>query len=188
VAERIDPAARVYAEAVYEAAREAERTREVDRDFRTLLTELGENRLLLHSLANPAIPREAKKRVLARLLDGAEPLLRNAALVLTDRGRVTLIADTAVAYAELVAAEDRILTVEVTTAVALEDAQVDALRERVSAAVGHQAKVVATVDPEIIGGLVLKARGVLLDASIRRRLEDIRQALIRTPLPVGSEA
>jgi len=48
--------------------------------------------------------------------------------------------------------------------------------------------VVATVDPEIIGGLVLKARGVLLDASIRRRLEDIRRALIRTPLPVGSEA
>jgi NAD(P)-dependent dehydrogenase (short-subunit alcohol dehydrogenase family) len=75
-----------------------------------------------------------------------------------------------------------------TTAAELDDAQVEALRERVSEAVGQEAKVVATVDPEIIGGLVLKARGVLLDASIRRRLQDIRQALIRTPLPVGSEA
>jgi F-type H+-transporting ATPase subunit delta len=188
VAERIDPAARVYAEALYAAAGDAKRTREVDRDFRALLAELGENRLLLQALANPAIPREAKKRVLARLLDGSEPVLRNAVLVLANHGRVTLIADTAAAYAELVAAEDRILTVEVTTAVELDDAQVDALRERVSAAVGHEANVVANVDPEIIGGLVLKARGVLLDASIRRRLEDIRLALIRTPLPVGSEA
>jgi F-type H+-transporting ATPase subunit delta len=188
VAQRIDPAARVYAEALYGAARDAGRTREVDRDFRSLLEELAGNRLLLQALANPAIPRDAKKRVVTQLLQESELLLRNGALVLTNHGRVSLLADLATAYAELVAAEDRILTVEVTTAVALDDAQVDDLRERVSAAVGHEANVVATVDPEIIGGLVLKARGVLLDASIRRRLEDIRQALIRTPLPVGSEA
>jgi F-type H+-transporting ATPase subunit delta len=188
VADRIDPAARVYADALYAAAREAERTLEVDRDFQALLGELSENRLLLQTLANPAIPRDAKKRVIARLLEGSETLLRNAALVLTEHGRFSLVADMASAYAELAAAEERILTVEVTTAVALDDAQVEALRERLSAAVGQEANVVATVDPEIIGGLILKARGVLLDASIRRRLEDIRRALIRTPLPVGSEA
>jgi F-type H+-transporting ATPase subunit delta len=188
VAERIEPTARVYAAALYEAARDAGRAHEVDRDLQALLGELSDNRILLRTLANPSIPREAKKRVIVRLLDGSEELLKNAALVLADRGRISLLADTALAYAELVAAEDRILTVEVTTAVELDDSQVDALRERVSAAVGHEAKVVATVDPEIIGGLVLKARGVLLDASIRRRLDDIRLALIRTPLPVGSEA
>jgi F-type H+-transporting ATPase subunit delta len=188
VAERIEPAARVYAGALYDAARDAGRTREVDGDLRALLDGLSDNRLLLQALANPAIPRDAKKRMLTQLLQESDQLLRNAALVLTDHGRVNLIADMASAYAELIAAEDRILTVEVTTAIALEDAQVDALRERVSAAVGQDAKVVATVDPEIIGGLVLRARGVLLDASVRRRLEDIRQALIRTPLPVGSEA
>ena len=188
MAERIDPAGRVYADALYDAGREAGRTREVDRDFRALLAALGDNRLLLQALANPAIPREAKKRVLTQLLQDSEPLLRNAVLVLADHGRISLTADLASAYAELVSAEERILTVEVTTAVELDDAQVEALRERVSEAVGQEAKVVATVDPEIIGGLVLKARGVLLDASIRRRLQDIRQALIRTPLPVGSEA
>jgi F-type H+-transporting ATPase subunit delta len=169
VAQRIEPAARVYAEALYGAARDAGRTREVDRDFRSLLEELSSNRLLLQALANPAIPRDAKKRVVTQLLEESEPLLRHGALVLTNHGRVSLLADLATAYAELVAAEDRILTVEVTTAVELDDAQVNDL-------------------PEIIGGLVLKARGVLLDASIRRRLEDIRRALIRTPLPVGSEA
>jgi F-type H+-transporting ATPase subunit delta len=188
VAERIEPAARVYADALYAAARDVGRTREVDAGLRDLLAHLGGNRPLVMALANPAIPRDAKKRVMRKLLEGSDTLVRNAALVLTDRGRLPILADTAAAYAELVAAEDRILTVEVTTAVALDDAQVDDLRERVSAAVGHEANVVATVDPEIIGGLVLSARGVLLDASVRRRLEDIRRALIRTPLPVGSEA
>lgn len=188
MAQRIDPVARVYADALYAAAHEAERTREVDHDLKALLSDLAGNRPLVQALANPAIPRDAKKRVLVKLLEASEPLVRNAALVLTDRGRLPLVADTAVAYAELVAAEDRILTVEVTTAVALDDAQVESLRERVSAAVGHEANVVATVDPAIIGGLVLSARGVLMDASVRRRLEEIRRALIRTPLPVGSEA
>jgi F-type H+-transporting ATPase subunit delta len=188
VAERIEPAARVYAEALYAAARDAGRTREVDSDLKALIAGLGGNRPLVQALANPAIPGDAKKRVLMKLLADSDPLVRNAALVLTDRGRLPLVADTVAAYGELTAAEDRILTVEVTTAVALDDAQVDDLRQRVSAAVGHDANVVATVDPAIIGGLVLSARGVLLDASIRRRLEDIRRALIRTPLPVGSEA
>jgi F-type H+-transporting ATPase subunit delta len=188
MAERIDPAARVYADALHAAASDAERTLEVDRDLQALLDELSENRLLLKTLANPAIPRDAKKRVIAQLLEASETLLKNAVLVLAEHGRISLVADLASAYAELVAAEERILTVEVTTAVALDDAQVDALRKRLSAALGQEANVVATVDPEIIGGLVLRARGVLLDASIRRRLEDIRRALIRIRLPVGSEA
>jgi F-type H+-transporting ATPase subunit delta len=188
VAERIDPAARVYADALYSAARDAGRAREVDGDLQRLLGELAENRLLLGTLANPAIPREAKKRVIARVLEDSEPLLRNATLVLADHGRISLLPDMAAAHGELVAAEERILTVEVTTAVELEAGQVESLKKRLSEAVGHDANVVATVDPEIIGGLVLRSRGVLLDASVRRRLEDIRQALIRTPLPVGSEA
>jgi F-type H+-transporting ATPase subunit delta len=188
VAERIEPAARVYAEALYAAAGDAGRTREVDSDLKALIAGLGGNRPLVQALANPAIPREAKKRVLMTLLADSDPLVRNTVLVLTDRGRLPLVADTVAAYAELTAAEDRILTVEVTTAVALDDAQVDDLRQRLSAAVGHEANVVAAVDPAIIGGLVLSARGVLLDASVRRRLEDIRRALIRTPLPVGRES
>ena len=130
MAERIEPAARVYAEALYAAARDAGRTREVDSDLKALISGLGGNRPLVQALANPAIPRDAKKRVLMTLLADSDPLVRNAVLVLTDRGRLPLVADTVAAYAELTAAEDRILTVEVTTAVALDDAQVDDLRER----------------------------------------------------------
>jgi len=188
VADRIDPGARVYAGALYAAARDAGRVHEVDRDLKALLAGIVENRSLLKAILNPAVPREAKGRILARVMEESDPLARNAVLVLADRGRLPLIADIASALSELAAAEDRILTVEVTTAVALDEAQVEALRRRLADAVGQDARVVTTVDPDIIGGLVLKARGVLLDASVRRRLEDIRRALVRTPLPVGSEA
>ena len=91
-------------------------------------------------------------------------------------------------YAELAAEDEQILTVEVTTAIELREADLDALAKRISDAVGRQAQVTATVDPRLIGGLVLRARNVLVDASVKRRLEELRRVLIRTPLPVGSEA
>ena len=61
MAERIEPAARVYAEALYAAARDAGRTREVDSDLKALISGLGGNRPLVQALANPAIPREAQE-------------------------------------------------------------------------------------------------------------------------------
>jgi F-type H+-transporting ATPase subunit delta len=188
VADRIDPAGRVYAAALHAAAAEAGRVHEVDRDLRALVEALYKSRPLLQALLNPAVPRDAKHRIVSHLMEAAEPLARNALLVLVDNGRLPLVADVAAAHAERVAADERILTVEVTTAVELPDDQLAGLRDRVTAAAGGDAKVVARVDPSIIGGLVIGARGVRVDASVRRRLEDLRRALVRTPLPVGSEA
>ena len=75
-----------------------------------------------------------------------------------------------------------------TTAVELGEAETSALERRIQEATGQSARLSAHVDPEILGGLVLRARGVLLDASVRRELDEIREVMINTPLPVGSEA
>jgi F-type H+-transporting ATPase subunit delta len=188
MADRVDPAARVYASALYQAANDAGKVHEVDRDLEGLISALGDSELLLRALVNPALPREAKRRVLARLLEQADPLARNAVLVLADHGRLELLVDLQTAYAELAAEDEQILTVEITTAVELRKKDLDALTKRITDAVGRRAQVTATVDPTLIGGLVLRARNVLVDASVKRRLEELRRALIRTPLPVGSEA
>jgi F-type H+-transporting ATPase subunit delta len=188
MADRVDPAARVYANALHRAAREAGRAGDVDRDLAALISTLGENTVVLRALVNPALPREGKHRILVRLLEGADPLARNAVLVLAEHGRLSLLVDLQTAYAEMAADDEQILPVEVTTAVALEQKELDALQERISAAVGKRAELTARVDPALIGGLVLRARNVLVDASVKRRLEELRRALIRTPLPVGSEA
>jgi ATP synthase F1 delta subunit len=188
MAELVDPAAHVYASALHQAAGEGGRVREVDRDLRALIASLGEQPVVLRALVNPGLPREGKHRIIARLMEGAEPLARNAILVLSEHGRLALLVDLQRAYAELAAASDQILPVTVTTAVELSKKELDALAKRISAAVGRTAEITATVDPDLIGGLVLRARDVLVDASVRRRLEELRRTMIRTPLPVGSEA
>lgn len=188
MAVRVDPAARVYAKALHEAAGDAGRVHEVDRDLRALVASLGDSPVILRALVNPALPGDGKRRILVGLLQGSEPLARNSVLVLADHGRLPLLVDLQAAYGELAADDDQILPVEVTTAVALAQKDLDALEERISKAVGRRAQLTASVDPALIGGLVLRARNVLVDASVKRRLEELRRALIRTPLPVGSEA
>jgi F-type H+-transporting ATPase subunit delta len=188
MAVQVDPAARVYARALHEAAGAAGRVHEIDRDLQALVASLGESPIVLRALVNPALPGEGKRRILVGLLEGSDPLARNAVLVLAGHGRLPLLVDLVSAYSELAADDDQILPVEVTTAVPLEKAELDALEARISKAVGRRAQLTATVDPSLIGGLVLRARNVLVDASVKRRLEELRRALIRTPLPVGSEA
>jgi F-type H+-transporting ATPase subunit delta len=188
MADRVDPAGRVYASALHQAATDAGRVQDVDRDLDGFIAALGEKETALRALVNPGLPRDAKRRILTRMLEQADPLARNAVLVLAAHGRLSLLIDVQTAFAELAAEDEQILTIEVTTAVELKKAELDALAKRISEAVGRQAQVTASVDPTLIGGLVLRARNVLVDASVKRRLEELRRVLIRTPLPVGSEA
>jgi F-type H+-transporting ATPase subunit delta len=188
MAERIEVGARVYATALYEAAVAAGKADEVDRDLSGIAGMVRENPELEHTLLNPQLPHDAKKRILAQLMPDAEPLARNAMMVLVDNGRLSFLHDIQYAFHEMSAVEERILDVEVTSAVPLDDSEVAAIQERISTATGLTARLTPSVDPSIIGGLVLRARGVLLDASVRRELDDLRLALTTTPLPTGSEA
>jgi F-type H+-transporting ATPase subunit delta len=188
MADLIEAGGRVYAEALFRAAAEAGRVQEVDRDLADFFESLAADRAALGSLLNPRLPHDAKKRVIATLLRDADPLVRNAMLVLVDNGRLNLLHDISVSFAELAAEQERILDIEVTTAVPLDGEQTGRLADRIQRATGLQARLESKVDPNIIGGLVLRARGVLLDASVRRELDEIHRALITTPLSVGSDA
>ena len=162
---------------------------EVDRDLTALVATLGESPVGAARAGQPGPAGRGQAphpRAPARRAPSRWP--ETPCWVLVDHGRLPLLVDLQVAYAELAADDEQILPVEVTTAVALEQKELDALEERISAAVGRRAQLTASVDPALIGGLVLRARNVLVDASVKRRLEELRRALIRTPLPVGSEA
>jgi F-type H+-transporting ATPase subunit delta len=188
VADRAETGARVYAEALHRAAVAAGRVPEVDRDLRELLEALAENRQALATLLNPQIPVDSRRRIIAGMMKDGDPLARNAIMVLSDNGRLSMVRDVVMVFAEMAAQEERILDIEVTTAVSLDSAQTERIEQRIEKATGLKARIDARVDPAIIGGLVLRARGVLLDASVKRELDEIHRALINTPLPVGSEA
>ena len=188
MAEQIDAGARVYASALYRAAVDADRVAEVDRDLAAFTESLEQEQSVQRALLNPQLPHDSKRRVVSQVLRDADPLVRNAVSVLVDNGRFSFIGDIQIAFAEMAAVEEQIIDVEVTSAVPLAPEQVQDIEKRISDATGLTARLAATVDPSIIGGLVLRARGVLLDASVRRELNDLRRTLITTPLPIGSEA
>lgn len=188
MADLTDPAARVYAEALRQAAVDADKLEQVNRDLTQFVEALVANRQVASALFNPQLPREAKERIVVQMLDQADQLTRNGVLVLIRNGRLPMLPDLQAVFAEMAAEAEQILDVELTTAVALDDAEVSEIERRISGATGANARLTARVDPQIIGGLVLKARGVLLDASVKRELDNLRRALVNTPLPVGSEA
>ena len=107
MAELIDHGGRVYAEALFRAADEAGRVPAVDADLRDFMESLASDRGALGSLLNPRLPHESKQRIVAALLKDADPLVRNAMLVLVDNGRLALLHDVSVAYAELAAEQER---------------------------------------------------------------------------------
>jgi F-type H+-transporting ATPase subunit delta len=181
MAERIERAALVYARALHAAAVEAGRVAQVNAELTELAQAIVEDDRLLRALLNPSLPDEAKHRIVLSVLREADPLTRNGVLVMLDNGRLSLLSD--------VAAEDeRVLHVEMTTAIEVDADRIERIGNQISEATGLRAQIDAQVDPNIIGGLVIRARGVLLDASVKRELDDIRRVMITTPLPVGSEA
>jgi F-type H+-transporting ATPase subunit delta len=116
--------------------------------------------------------------VLAELTNGSDPLVGRSLAVLHANGRLRLLADVAQAYARRYADEHDELDVVLTTAIAISDEKSEALRARLAEATGKTVRLERKIDPQILGGIVLRVRDMLVDASIRRRLELLRLDLM----------
>ena len=183
-----DAAALPFAEALYEAAVEADRLEAVHRDLAAVRSAIDDTPDLARFLRNPAFPAEAKRRVLESMTAGGEPLVANFLNVLIAHGRLELLDDAAEAFADRYRREQRELAVSLTTAVPIDDAQAESLKQTLESATGQTVTIRRTVDPSIIGGVVLRVRDLLVDASVRRRLEGLRLVLKASKLPSGGEA
>ncbi|HZC29274.1 MAG TPA: F0F1 ATP synthase subunit delta [Gaiellaceae bacterium] len=171
---------RTYAQALFEAAKERGRLAQVHEelaDFATAVDEVPELRAVLR---NPRIEPRAKARVLEELLGGADELLRNFVRLAAEKGRIAEIEEIAREFERLVARDQRRLDVELTTAFELSDAEADAIVRQIEAASGRPVDATRTVDPGLIGGLVLQAGSLRVDASVRGRFERLRRELVST--------
>ena len=183
-----DALALPFAEALYEAAAAEGRLESTNRDLAAVHQALDASPLLVRFLRNPAFPADAKRRVLASMVSGGEGLVLNFLNVLVDHGRLDLLSDAAEAFGDRYRREQHELAVSLTTAVPIDDAQAETLRQRLESATGQAVTIRRTVDPSIIGGVVLRVRDLLVDASVRRRLEGLRLSLKTSKLPSGGEA
>lgn len=180
-------AARTYAKALLEAAGpDASRVADELDAFAAVRTDAP---AAWDELVAPGIPSAARRGTIDRFLADAHPLVRNVLKVLVDHGRLEEAPDVAAEYRELVKALEQQLDVHVTSAVELSDDLRSKLEQRLGASTGKQVRLHASVDPEIIGGLVVRHGDTLVDTSLRGRLEQLRLDLSRpTPRPATSSS
>jgi F-type H+-transporting ATPase subunit delta len=178
-----DPAAQAYANALYEAAVEAGRLDAVRRDLSAFVRALAETPALGRALFNPAFPTDAKKRVVSQMAVGGDELVPKAINVLLENGRITLLPDLEQLFVERYEREQRELTLTLTTAIEIDDAKAEELRGRLEQSTGQRITLKRVVDPQILGGVVLRMRDRRVDASVRRRLDALRRDLTRVRLP-----
>ncbi len=129
-------------------------------------------------LRNPELDRGVKRAALAELLGEADELVRNFLLLLVEKGRIADVDEIVREFERLVAEEERRLEVELTTAVELSDAEAGEIVAEIERAAGRQVEATRSVDPSLIGGLVLQVGSLRVDASVRGRLERLRQELL----------
>jgi ATP synthase F1 delta subunit len=171
---------RIYAEALFAAARDAGRLEEVHEALADFAAAVEQTPELRSVLRNPQLESTAKARILADLAGDDEPLFKNFLLLTAEKGRAGEIEEIAREFERLMAREEHRLTVELTTARELTDDEAQAIVSQIEEAAGRKVEATRTVDPDLVGGIVLRAGSYRVDASVRGRLERLRQQLVRT--------
>jgi len=169
---------RVYANALFEAAQERGKLEPVGEQLAQLVEAEREVPELRELLRNPQLDPRARRAALEDVLAGSEELLRNFLLVLADKGRAGQLEEIAAEYERLVADAAGIVHAELTTAVELSDDEAGKLLEQIEHASGRKVEATRTVDPDLIGGIVLQVGSHRLDASVRGRLDRLRRQLV----------
>ncbi len=169
--------ARVYATALFEAATAAGTVERTGADLRAFVQALDRSRPLANAVFNPQIDPEAKLRVLTQLTGDADRLAAGALAVMLEKGRITLAGEVADQYERFVAQAARVVEVEVTTAVPVAPEVERLIVERVRRSTGGEPRLTKRVDPDILGGLVLRVDDLLVDGSLRGRLEQLDDAM-----------
>jgi F-type H+-transporting ATPase subunit delta len=129
-------------------------------------------------LRNPQLDPGQKSTILEELLGDADQLVRNFLRLLTEKGRVGGIDEIGREFERLFAEQEGLLNVELTTAVELSDQDADAIVNQIESASGRTVEATRKVNPELVGGIVLLVGSMRLDASVRGRLERLRQELV----------
>jgi len=181
------PKARRYAQAVFQIALEQDALDEWAGDLARLENVAGD-RDFAALLEAPAVPLELKLADIQEALKDAGPLARNLLSLLAERGQVHLVWAIREEFASLADEHRGIARAEVVTAVALDDVQRGRVERFLGELAGKQAVVTERVDPSILGGLVARVGGLLVDGSLRTRLRALGERLEEPPERVSGTA
>ena len=173
-------AARVYADALFEAGKDRGKLDSLQSQLAQFADAVDGNRELQVFLFSPYLSSADKREGLGRAISGAEPELTNFLELLIENHRMPVIYRARRQFEALWDVEHRLLPVEVTSAVALDPAVAEELGSRIREQTGQNVELTSTVDPDILGGIVLRVGNSILDASISNRLQQLRREVAKS--------
>ena len=169
--------ARRYAQAVFEIALEKKELERWQSDLQKIVSAVGDAAFLA-ALESPKIKLDDKTRLLSERLGDINPLALNLVRLLITRASIGMIGDIAEEYQRLLDSYRGIEPAEVITAIPLDDKDKQKLTENLSALVGKKVVLKSEVDSSVIGGIVARVGGKLLDGSTRSKLAALRRELV----------
>jgi len=170
-------AAHVYAGALFEVGREKGKLDTLQQQLSEFTDAIDRNHELQVFFFSPYLSSEEKKEGLKRAISGAEPELINFLELLVDKQRMPEIFRIRREFEELWKQENRRIDVTVTSAVELDPEVVAKIGQEVERQTGEEVDLSSAVDDRILGGIVLQVGNMVLDASIRSRLEKLRKSV-----------
>jgi F-type H+-transporting ATPase subunit delta len=176
----VEEIAQVYSRSLFEVAKEHGKLDLIKEQLGAFADALEQTRELAIFFFSPYFSTEEKKRGLESALVDADPTLVNFLELLIEKHRMPVIFRTRRQYETLWDIEHRLLPVEVTSAVALDPAVAEELGRRIREQTGQNVELTSKVDPDVLGGIVLRVGNSILDASIKNRLQQLRREVART--------
>ena len=171
--------AQVYARSLFAVAKEQGKIDEIRDQLGQVADALTENQNLQVFFFSPYFSTAEKRDGLGKAIEGAEEILVNFLGLLIENHRMPVLFRIRRAYDALWEDENRLLPVSVTSAIELDQGTVQQIGDRIAEQTGRKVELSATVEPDILGGIVVRVGNQVLDASVRNRLEQLRKQVAR---------
>ncbi len=171
--------AEVYSRALFEVAREHDALDLIHDQLGEFADAVGDNRDLQLFFFSPYFSSEEKKEGVERVLDGADEHLKRFLELLAERHRMPVLFRIRRAFDERWTEERRLLPVTVTAAVDLDESLVKDIGRRIEEQTDRTVELTSETDPDILGGLRVRVGNMVLDATVRNRLESLRKQVAR---------
>jgi F-type H+-transporting ATPase subunit delta len=175
----VEEIAEVYARSLFEVAKDQGKLDTVREQLGEVADAVSENRDLQTFFFSPYFSSDEKVEGLGKVVEGADETVTNFLALLVEKHRMPAVFRIRQRFEALWQEENKVLPVQITSAVELDESTVNNIGDRIGERTGRKIELSSSVDPDILGGLVLQVGNNVLDASIKSRLENLRKQVAR---------